>query len=621
MQQGYLDLISNNFMNNNDTMDLPPYEVNVNSVSLTLTIQKYGINGTHNITLGLCLPSSCTVQDVMRILMIFDKENANQIPRKITFNHVRNLSQGYSVWNDKTFYILLVVSAFVILFVIFGTLYDITLRYRVLRADEERKRNNTVLTELKILRPGVDFKEEITISKLWSVKTHNGSLNVCNSKDVPKPLSEALLSFSLLLNLSKLGSLDVGNDTLAPIHGLRFVSLLWVIMVHTCLLANEVSDNKVFRRRAEDDFLYQTISNGTYAVDTFFFMSGCLVSFLYFRTIAKQRIREMKITQGCLGQFLQFLGMMWYRYFRLTPPYLLVIGLIQVSMKWYHDHSMIELPALDHVTCEKYWWRNALYINTYFDMDDRCMVWSWYLANDTQFYTVGIILLIIAANLLPVGAVIAGVFLIVSWIVTALVTLHAKHTPTIQDPFAHYESLYDKPWTRIGPYLIGMAAGWFLFKINCKINMNKAIIVSGWTLSIATMLSIVYGLYGNMFGPTLSVMYTALSHSGWALCVSWVLIACVTGNGGIVNTFLSWKYIYPISRLTYCAYLVHPALMRAMILRGESSFHLTRGLVAILFFGVTVSSYAVSLVLSLLFEAPMVSLLRIVHPLRQWKRD
>lgn len=79
----------------------------------------------------------------------------------------------------------------------------------------------------------------------------------------------------------------------------------------------------------------------------------------------------MKITKGCCGQFMQFLGMMGYRYIRLTPPYLIMIGLIQVSMKWYHDHTMIELPALDYKTCEQFWWRNALYINTYFDMDDR----------------------------------------------------------------------------------------------------------------------------------------------------------------------------------------------------------------------------------------------------------
>lgn len=100
--------------------------------------------------------------------------------------------------------------------------------------------------------------------------------------------------------------------------------------------------------------------------------SGCLVTFLYYRTMANKRIREKRVTKGCRGQILQFTAMMWYRYFRLTPIYLLVIGLVQVSMKWYHEHSMIELPtALDYETCQKFWWRNALYINTYFNTAER----------------------------------------------------------------------------------------------------------------------------------------------------------------------------------------------------------------------------------------------------------
>lgn len=69
----------------------------------------------------------------------------------------------------------------------------------------------------------------------------NDFSDIYDSDSVPKPLSEALLSFSLLLNLSKLFSLDVGTDTLAPIHGLRFLSIIWVILVHTCLTVNAIS--------------------------------------------------------------------------------------------------------------------------------------------------------------------------------------------------------------------------------------------------------------------------------------------------------------------------------------------------------------------------------------------
>lgn len=153
-----------------------------------------------------------------------------------------------------------------------------------------------------------------------------------------------------------------------------------------------------------------------------YYFSGCLVSFLYFRTITKDNMKKKKIIRGCCGQIMQFLGMVWYRYFRLTPVYLLVIGLIEVSMSWYYNHTVFDLYMLDYHNCRKFWWRNALYINTYFSMDERvstigvkvfscienialnnhvywqCIVWSWYLANDTLFYIIGAIILIISAR-------------------------------------------------------------------------------------------------------------------------------------------------------------------------------------------------------------------------------
>lgn len=39
------------------------------------------------------------------------------------------------------------------------------------------------------------------------------------------------------------------------------------------------------RKVVEQSFFFQTISNGAFSVDTFFFISGFLVSFLYFRYV------------------------------------------------------------------------------------------------------------------------------------------------------------------------------------------------------------------------------------------------------------------------------------------------------------------------------------------------
>lgn len=59
----------------------------------------------------------------------------------------------------------------------------------------------------------------------------------------------------------------------------------------------------------------------------------------------------------------------------------------------------------------------------------------------------------------------------------------------------------------------------------------------GWSLSLIVMTSIVYGLYETTFGPALSVLYTTLSHSAWAICLAWILIACLTGHGGECYVF------------------------------------------------------------------------------------
>ncbi|KAK0083723.1 hypothetical protein PV325_008321 [Microctonus aethiopoides] len=591
------------FDNQNQTTvnvnNLLPFAIDVFSVNLEIHLFEFElINHSPQITLGLCLPATCHTDDVIELLKFYidntskDSNNINNIhnnggKKNITVNYVRNLSEGYSVWEDSTFYIILGFTTFILLFILLGTCYDIALRYKYLdklnaqsKSDASGDMNHRKNAETQEnCNTSISGDRMSTIAKLWTMKDHNGSIDIHNANSVPKPMSEALLAFSLLLNLSKVFNFDVGHDTLAPIHGLRFISMLWVILVHTCLLTNEISDNNLFRLKAERNFLYQTISNGNYSVDTFFFISGCLVAYIYFQTMSKHKLSEANITKGNIGKLYQFIGMIIYRYFRLTPPYLLVIGIIQISTKWNHDHYMIPLTTLEYQTCEKYWWRNALYINTYFNMDERCMTWSWYLANDTQFYTFGIIILITGGSFFKIGAFIGGITLLASWIVTAIITLETEHIPTIENPFDHYESLYDKPWTRIGPYLIGMATGWYLHNIECKLKINKIILIIGWSLSIVTLLSIVYGLYGNNFGLISSAMYTALSHSGWAISIAWILISSVTSNGGIVGKILSWKYIYPLSRLTYCAYLIHPVLTRAIILRGESTLHLSQELI------------------------------------------
>lgn len=49
---------------------------------------------------------------------------------------------------------------------------------------------------------------------------------------------------------------------------------------------------------------------------------------------------------------------------RLTPAYLFVLGMNEIVVKQVQARTVFSPAAIDHLTCEKFWWRNALYLNS-----------------------------------------------------------------------------------------------------------------------------------------------------------------------------------------------------------------------------------------------------------------
>lgn len=183
--------------------------------------------------------------------------------------------------------------------------------------------------------------------------------------------SELLLSFSAITNFNAICDRNVGADTIPCIHGLRAFSMAWVILGHTCIVVFKYSDNMEMRKEVEQNFFFQAITNGPFSVDTFFFISGFLISYLYFRTNAKGKLNKLsKGANEFTAGTAHFFGLVAYRFMRLTAPYLFVLGVVQVTMRYLAAYSIFDPPTMDHVTCPDYWWRNILYINTLFPVDE-----------------------------------------------------------------------------------------------------------------------------------------------------------------------------------------------------------------------------------------------------------
>ncbi|XP_043276651.1 O-acyltransferase like protein-like isoform X2 [Venturia canescens] len=602
-----------------NVLDQPPYDLGF--FMMKILINDTFTPTTRLIHLGVCLPFSCTASDVAIIAKLSASERAakNSIIQK-----VRDQRNYYDIYADPIFWILIGSSLSAVFFMIIGTSYDFYLSMRLAKKrsmtydlEKHAKLEQTVKGHHKL--PNV-AENSITVTPI--VNNNNDHEN-SPSRSPPTPdlqpdlnvFEELLLSFSVRINMGVICDPAVGRDTISTIHGLRAISMAWVILGHTCIVLFNYSDNPEYRKVVEKKFLFQTVTNGAFSVDTFFFMGGLLVSFLYFRTNAMGDLNKLtQGTRGFVAGCLKFIGFLVYRFCRLTTPYLFVLGVVQVSMKWFHANSVFEPPTADHENCPNYWWRNVLYINTLFPVDQMCMLWSWYVADDTQFYVIGAVILIVATNHLKFAAFSVVTLLISSWLTTGYIALINNHMPSSDDPLALFDKIYDKPWTRLGPYLIGMSVGYYLFKTDCKVKMSKTTVVIGWLLSSACLLSLLYGLYEAELSPVTAAAYSSLSHSAWALGLAWIVIACSTGYGGWVNDILSAPILYPFSRVTYCAYLVHPMVIRLTAMNLDSPFHLGKDTVVIAFFGQVILSYILSFIVSVSFEAPFVSMLKILSP-------
>ncbi|KHJ94821.1 hypothetical protein OESDEN_05244 [Oesophagostomum dentatum] len=166
--------------------------------------------------------------------------------------------------------------------------------------------------------------------------------------------------------------------------------------------------------------------------------------------------------------------------------------------------AMFDLTGESADICIKYWWRNLLYINNFFDQFENCYAVTWYLAVDTQLYFVAPIFLItfFFSTLAGYALVILCIAGSVAYVYAITITKSLPATMTffamdkMEDFFSDY---YNKPWGRCPVYLIGIAVGYFLAS-GKKPKLNKVVVVCGWIVAAAVALAAVYGPHRYMKG-------------------------------------------------------------------------------------------------------------------------
>lgn len=120
----------------------------------------------------------------------------------------------------------------------------------------------------------------------------------------------------------------------------------------------------------------------------------------------------------------------------------------------------------------------------------------------------------------------------------------------------------------------------------------------------------VYWSHGEEYIPIVSAIFHPLCRMIWSLCVSSMILLCVTGNGGVINRILSLKLFVPLARLTYSVYLVHAWVLWHYIGSRRHLIDTSIYDIFVIFLHHLVMSYVMGLAFYVLFESPILEFQR-----------
>ncbi|XP_021359994.1 nose resistant to fluoxetine protein 6-like [Mizuhopecten yessoensis] len=538
-----------------------------------------------NVRMGVCIPDSCTENETRVAL--------NALLGMVPLGKIK-LQTSSVKCSEPPEYDSLAIGGFTVCGVFLALMVLSTL-FDVMYSQHQKKSNETA-----------PYEKDVSVESKYRV---NGDIEKPSKPKQPGVLAKLAMAFSVYTNGRKLMSTGQPGGALGAVNGIRFLSISWVILGHVYSSALANLQNPSFMSEFMSNWTSMALVNALLSVDTFFTLSGLLVSYLF--------MKEMKKEKGRINWFMFY----FHRFWRLTPVYMLVLFLDVSLFRYLGDGPFWSKTGVEQNFCKDTWWTNLLYINNVYKKKEMCMGWSWYLANDMQFYVVSPLLLVPLYFSKNIGLFVNFLALLGITIATGVVSTHYELNASmlsvnpakmVEGQTHYFYDYYIIPWCRMGPYIVGIVTGSILYRTNCNYKIPKVINLVAWVFIAVMACLVLYGINdpvnGQEWSNGVNALYNAVHRSVWGMCVSWVIFACVTGNGGIVNDLLSWKLFVPLGRLSYCIYLTHLLVIMRYLSSLRLPIYATNLEFIFMFLGTLVMSVLVSIVASLAFEAPMMAI-------------
>uniref|UniRef100_A0A8C8SUS1 Nose resistant-to-fluoxetine protein N-terminal domain-containing protein n=1 Tax=Pelusios castaneus TaxID=367368 RepID=A0A8C8SUS1_9SAUR len=545
-------------------------------------------------SVGICVPNSCHDEDVttLAILDIFKFKTISFVspfPSLFTLNStvsavsVARCANGLFSF-DAFAAICLFVSILFIVLPITGTIYAAALRWEV-KFDESPA----------YILPSANYGSTgefafVVIAFLAA-------------------LDSTLKCFSLQKNLPAIWTVKPSKGVCSALNGIRVLSLMWIISGHTSqMTAWQNLDNMLeWKARVLKNPIYIYSRSGPFylGVDTFFLISGWLSSRSLLNMLHhSEKAITLKVTLKYLCN----------RLARLQPLHMYSICLLVGVYSAVPWGSVWEISKFHLDNCRRVWWSNLFLLNNFISVTESCNGWTWYLANDFQFYlTTPLVIFLYAKS--KCGLIIFGTTLfLASFTITALLSSFFRlpvASPSDMREMStvlYFTKYYTKPYCRYGPFLVGVLLGLFMYHQQAHILRNKVQASLGWLCAMLAMLAVISLAYAvedslNSYSPAAAI-YQALHRTVWAAAIGWIIFACHEGYGGLANRVLSWDIWTLLAKISYACYLVHPMLIILYNGLQETLTHYSDINMFYLFFGHCLLTAITGSALTVLVEKP-----------------
>ena len=400
-------------------------------------------------------------------------------------------------------------------------------------------------------------------------------------------LSDFILLFSIKNNLKlffQSRSIEkTGQTNFEFLNSVRVMSIGWVILGHTYL------NNMIFPVVSNIDTAFNEISEAKYilvygafyAVDTFFWLSGFFMAYFFLEDLEKSvKASPVKILKVYI-----------HRYLRVTPVYMFCLFFFWTLQIYMGNGPLyVFIDETFFGECKDYWWTNLLYVNNFIPdgKGNGCFGVSWYLGVDMQLSLIGAIVVYLYSKVKkPIGWGLILFFCAVGCISSGLIADAYEMNVSAfsfhgRDEYMSY--YYIKPYTRISPYMLGLACAFIVFsskktkekgtafdKIAAFIETTQSKLIfrlASFAFGVGLINILIFAQYdtykhpGSDFGFThwskkANYAFIAMERLTYGVGISLILLPMLLGYFNNLTQAMCGVLWNCLARLSFVAYLIH----------------------------------------------------------------